>query len=149
MEKEISARLHLPHYLLDCELVRYLESQGSSMEVEAIQRPSVIHRFIGDLSIDSIGHSGSLEKQELAPFMVFLSFSHYNGCKLKTGTWSTRPENSPPCMCYANGSSAVLISHSCLWGTSVKLEKKWRAFPLATFTTGDSSILSPSHYSSG
>lgn len=89
-----------------------------------MQRPSVLQCFIGDLSIDSIGHSGSLEKQELAPFLVFLSFSHYNGCKLKTGAWSTRPENSPPCMCYANGSSAVLVSRSCLWGTLVKLEKK-------------------------
>ena len=62
MEKEISARLRLPHYLLDCELVRYFESQGPSMEAEAMQRPSVIQCFSGDLSIDTIGHSGSLEK---------------------------------------------------------------------------------------
>lgn len=55
--------------------------------------------------------------------MVFLSFSLYNGYKLKTGTWRTRPKNSPPCMCYSNGSSAVLVSRSCLWGTSVKLER--------------------------
>lgn len=82
METEISARLHLPHYLLDCELVRYLESQGPSMEVEAMQRPSVLQCFTGDVSIDSIGHSGSLEKQELAPFVVFLSFSHYSCCQL-------------------------------------------------------------------
>lgn len=92
------------------------------MEVEAVQRSSVIQRLIGDLSIDSIGHVGSLGKQESAPLMVLLSFSHYGGCKLKTDTRSMRPEYSPPCMCYANGSSAVLISCSRFWGTSVKLE---------------------------
>lgn len=118
------------------------------MAAEATQRACVIQHFIGDLSIDSIGHSGSLEKQKLT---VFLSFSHYTGCKLKTGTWSTRPENSnsPPCMCDASESSRVLVSHSHLWGTSVKLEEKLRAFPIAIFVTGDSSILSSSHCSSG
>lgn len=116
------------------------------MEAETMQRPCFMLHFIGSLSIDSIGHSGSLEKQE---FMVFSTFSHYSGCKLKTGTWSTRPENSPPRVCHANESSTVLVSHSRLWGTSVKLKEKWRAFPLAIFMTGDSSILSSSQYSSG
>lgn len=37
-----------------------------------MQRQSVIQCFCGDLSVDS----GNLEKQELAPFMVVLSFSH-------------------------------------------------------------------------
>lgn len=44
-----------------------------------MQRLTVIQCSIGDLSIDSVGYSGSLEKQELAPFMVFMSFSNHSG----------------------------------------------------------------------
>lgn len=79
------------------------------------------------------------------PFVVFLSFSHCSNCQLKTGTWTTRPQNSSLCICLC----AVLVWHSSLWGTSVKLEKKIKAFLLPIFPPGDSSILSSSHYSSG